>query len=147
MLELGLISPEDLKKIVSGGVKEGSKEEDASSAKVCLELINLLANIHMVRKDATQLNTLRYLFINSKNNDHDGNTGLKRKSTFNAIDMNEDVAGGKLSKISTCVVNKGCSKVDKTITVETTLDSYDELDDFTITDTGVIAFGGEIMFN
>ena len=28
-----------------------------------------------------------------------------------------------------------------------TVDSYDELDDFTITDTGVIAFDGEIMFN
>ena len=146
MLELGLISPEDLTKIVSGGVKEGSKEEDVLSVKVCLELINLLANIHMVRKDATQ-SALRYLFTNSKDNDHDGNTGLKRKSTFNAIDTNEDVAGGKLSKISTCVVNKGCSKVDKTITVETTVNSYDELDDFTITDTGVIAFDGELMFN
>ena len=101
--------------------------------------------MEIVRKDATQ-SALRYLFTNSKNNDHhDGN--LKRKSTFNAIDMNEDVAGGKLSKISTHVVNKGLSKVDKTITVETTVDSYDELDDFTITDTGVVAFDGEIMFN
>ena len=148
MLDLGLISTEDLEKIVSGGVKEGSKEEDDSSVKVCLELIKLLANIQMVRKDATQ-SALRYLFTNSKNNDHhDGNTaGLKRKPTFNAIDMNEDVAGGNLSKISTRVVNKGCSKVDKTIAVETTVDSYDELDDFTITDKGVIAFDGEVMFN
>ena len=89
---------------MSGGVKEGSKEEDVSCVKVCLELTNLLANIHMVRKDAT-LSALRYLFTNSKNNDHDGNTGLKRKSTFNAKDTNEDVARGKLSKISTRVVN------------------------------------------
>ena len=102
----------------------------------------------MVRKDATQ-SALRYLFTNSKNNGHhNGNiAGLKRKSTFNAIDTNENVARGKLSKISTRVVNKGLSKVDKTITVETTVDSYDELNDFTITDTGVVAFDGEIMLN
>ena len=130
-------------------VKEGSKEEDVSSVKVCLELVNLLANMEMVRKDATQ-SALRYLFTNSKNNDHhDGNiAGLKRKfNAFNAIDMNENVARGKLSKISTRVVNKSLSKVDKTITVETTVDSYDELDDFTTTDTGVVAFDSEIMFN
>ena len=129
-MELGLISPEDLTKIVSGGIKESSKEEDTLSVKVCLELINLFTNIHVIRKDATQ-SALRYLFTNSKENDYDGNLGLKRKSTFNAIDTNDDedgAGGSKLSKIDTRVVNKGCSKVNKTIIVETTVSDYEPLD-------------------
>ena len=52
-LDLGLITPEDLQQIVSRGVKEGSTQEDEMSVEVCLELINLLTNIHVVRKDAT----------------------------------------------------------------------------------------------
>ena len=45
------------------------------------------------------------------------------------------------------MVNKGCSKVDKTITVDTTVDKSYELDDFSITDTGVLSFDGDLMFN
>ena len=71
----------------------------------------------------------------SKNNDFEGTTGLKRKSTFEGIDNEEGNPGGKLSKISTTVVNKGCSKVDSTITVEASIDEY-ESDDFSIDDTG-----------
>ena len=116
------------------------------SVKVCLELINLLTNIHIVRKDATH-SALRYLFTNSKDNDFNGNTGLKRKSTFDVTDTNQECSGGKLSKISTNVVNKGCSKVDKTITVDMTVDKSYELDDFSITDMGVLSFDGDLMFN
>ena len=143
---MGLITPEDLQQIVSGGVKEGSTQEDQMSVKVCLELINLLTNIHVVRKDATH-SALRYLFTNCKDNDLNGDTGLKRKSTFDVTDANQECSVSKLSKISTTVVNKGFSKVDKTIAVDTTVDESYELDDFSITDTGVLSFDGDLMFS
>ena len=144
-LDLGLISSEDLQKIVSGVVKEGSEEENEIAVKVSLEFINLLTNIHDIRKDATH-SALMYLFTHSKNNDFGGTTGLKRKSMFDVIDNEEGNPGSKLSKISTTVVNKGCSKVDSTITVETSIDKY-ELDDFSIDDMGVLTFDDDLMFN
>ena len=110
MLDLGLMSLEDLRQIVSGETAQGSRDEDVMSVKVCLELINLITNISVVCKDATH-SALKYLFTNAKDN-----KGIKRKSTFNVMDEHDGVSGGKLGKISTHAVNKGCSKVDNTIT-------------------------------
>ena len=142
-MDLDLIDTEELRKIVCGEVKSG-KEEDQMSVKVCLELINLLTNISVIRKDATN-STLRYLFLNSKNNDYNNNNPLKRKSTFDQV-KDDQSGGGKLCKISTRVTNRGVSKVDQTIVVETDVQSSYALDDFTISDTGVISFDGDVMF-
>ena len=135
LMDLDLIDTEDLRKIVSGEVKSG-KEEDQMAVKVCLDLINLLTNIGVVRKDATN-SALRYLFLNSKDNDYQTIKPLKRKSTFDQVKDNQS-GGGKLCKISTRVTNRGVSKVDKTIVVETDIQPSCVLDDFTIGDTGVL---------
>ena len=111
---------------------------------ICLELINLLTNISVVRKDATN-SALRYLFLNSKDNDYYNNSPLKWKSTFDQVKEDQS-GGGKLCKISTRVTNRGVSKVDQMIVVETDVQSSCALDDFTISDTGVISFDGDVMF-
>ena len=143
LVDLDLIDTEELWKIVCGEVKPG-KEEDQMSVKVCLELINLLTNISAVRKDATN-SALRYLFLNSKDNDYNNNSPLKRKSTFDQV-KDDQSEGGKLCKISTCVTNRGVSKVDQTIVVETDVQSSYALDDFTISDTGVISFDRDVIY-
>ena len=142
-MDLDLIDTEELRKIVCGELKSG-KEEDQMSVKVCLELINLLTNVSVVRKDATN-SALRYLFLNSKDNDYNNNNPLKRKSTFDQVKDGQS-GGGKLCKISTRVTNRGVSKVDQTIVIETDVQSSYALDDFTISDTGVISFDGDVMF-
>ena len=88
---------------------------------------------------------MRYLFLNSKDNDYQNNNPLKRKSTFDQV-KDDHSGGGKLCKISTCVTNRGVSKVDQTIVVETDVQSSCAVDDFTISDTGVISFDGDVMF-
>ena len=40
-----------------------------------------------------------------------------------------------------------CSKADKTITVDKTVDESYELDDFSITDMRVLSFDGDLMFS
>ena len=55
----------------------------------------------------------------------------------------EDVE--KCKRVETIVVNKKCSKVDNVVTAESTIDDY-ELGDFSIIDTGIINFDGDIMF-
>ena len=143
LMDLDLIDTEDLRKIVSGEVKSG-KEEDQMAVKVCLELINLLTNIGVVRKDATN-SALRYLFLNSKDNDYQTINPLKRKSKFDQV-KDDQSGGGKLCKISTRVTNRGLSKVDQTIVVRTDVQPSCVLDDFTISDTGVLSLDGDLMF-
>ena len=133
---MDLINTEELWKIVCGEVKSG-KEEDQMPVKVWLELINLLTNISVVRKDATN-SALRYLFLNSKDNEHNNNNPLKRKSTFDQV-KDDQSGGGKLCKISTPVTNRGVSNVNQMIVVEIDVQSSYALDDFTISD-------GDMMF-
>ena len=142
-MDFDLIDTDELRKTVCGEVKSG-KDEDKMSVKVCLELINLLTNITVVRKDATN-SALRYLFLNSKDNDYSKNNPLKRKSTFDQVKDNQS-GGGKFCKISTHVTNRGVSKVDQMIVIETDVDSSYASDDFTISEIGVLSFDGDVMF-
>ena len=61
--------------------------------------------------------------------------------------MKDDPSGGgKLCKIATGVTNRGVSKVDQTIVVETDIQLSCALDEFTISDTGVISLDRDVMF-
>ena len=89
---------------------------------------------------------LQFLFTNTNDNNIQG-IGLKRKSKFEINDdgasSSEDVV--KCKRVESIVVNKKFSKVDNVVTSESTIDEY-ELGDFSITDTGVINFDGDLMF-
>ena len=57
-----------------------------------------------------------------------------------------DEGGPKCKRIESTVINKGCSKADHVVTSEATIGEYD-LGEFSISDTGIINFDGELMFN
>ena len=141
-IDLNVMSTEDLDKIVSGEMADDNKEE--LSVKTTLEFVNLFTTMYSIRKEATE-SALRFLFTNAKDNDFQG-VSLKRKSKFEIIDrgLSEDVV--KRKRVESIVVNKGCSKVHNVVTSESTIDEY-ELGDFSITDTGVINFDGDLMFH
>ena len=69
---MGLISTEDLGRVVAGDIEEG--EEEDLSVKTSLEIVNLLTNMYSIRKEATE-SALQYLFTNVKNNDFEGGGG------------------------------------------------------------------------
>ena len=142
-IDLDVMSNEDLDKVVSGEMADDEKKE--LSVKTTLELVNLFTTMYSIRKEATE-SALRFLLTHAKDNDVQG-IGLKRKSKFEIIDdvasSSEDVV--KRKRVETIVVNKKCSKVDNVVTAEPTIDEY-ELRNFSITDTGVINFNGDLMF-
>ena len=109
------------------------------SSLICSPLCTVL------RKEARE-SALRFLLTNAKDNDVQG-VGLKWKSKFEIIDdgasSSEDVV--KRKRAETIVVTKKCSKVDNVVTSESTIDEY-ELGDFSITDTVIINFDGDSMF-
>ena len=70
---------------------------------------------------------------------------LKRKSTF-AIVNESDEGGPKRKRMESIIINNRCSKADNVVTSEATTDEYD-LGEFSISDTGVVNFDGELMFN
>ena len=88
---------------------------------------------------------MRYLSLNSKDNDYYKDNPLKWKSTSDQV-KDDWSGGGKLCKISTCVTNRGVSKVDQKIVIGTDVQSSCAVDDFTISNTGVISFDGDEMF-
>ena len=137
------MSKEDLEKVVSREMADDEKEE--LSVTMTLEFINLFTTMYSIRKEADE-SALRFLLTNAKDNDVQG-VGLKRKSEFEIIDdgalSSEDVV--KRKRVETIVVNKNCSKVDNIVTAKSTIDEY-ELGDFSITDTGIINFDGDLMF-
>ena len=117
-LDLGLISSDDLRRVASGDIEEGSDEEDKLAAKICLEFVTMCCNLSTIRTDATN-SAIRDLFTNAKGNDFHGNLHFKRKSCFSSDGPTlSDESGGKLCKVSSKVVNKGCEKVDKTIDID-----------------------------
>ena len=137
-IDLDVMSNEDLDKIVSGEMADNDKEE--LLLKTTLEFVNLFTTMYSIKKEATE-SALRLLFTNAKDNNVQG-IGLKRKSKFQIIDgasSSEDVV--KRKRVESIVVNK----VDEVVTSESTIDEY-ELEDFSITDTGVITFDGDSMF-
>ena len=88
---------------------------------------------------------MRYLFLNSKDSNYQTENPLKRKSVFDQVKDGKS-GGGKLCKISTRVTNRGVSKVDQTIVVETDIQPSCVLDDLTISDTGILSLDGDVMF-
>ena len=138
---MGLISTEDLSRVVSGDIKED--EEGDISVKTSLKIVNLLTIMYSVRKEATE-STLRYLFTNSKDNNFQGVECLKRKSTFEIEDGPSQ--GDKRKRLESTIINKGRSKADSLVISEATIDEYD-LGEFSLSDTGVINFNGDLMFN
>ena len=139
-----------MRQLVSGAVVQGSQEENELAVKVCLELVTMCSNMSNVRVGATD-SALEYLLNNTTNNDFKSKLNFKRNSTFittsddgsTAADGGESTeTAGKCCKIMTTVVNEGESKVDKTIDVDVVIPDEYELHDFSITDEGIISFGG-----
>ena len=152
-LDTGLLSADEMRKLVSGAIVHGSQEENEMSIKVCLELVTMCANMTNIRVGGTD--SLQYLLNNTTTNDFKSNLIFKIKSTFTtssddgstAADGGESTeTAGKCCKITTTVVNEGESKVDKTIDVDVVVPDEYELHDFSISDEGIISFEGELMF-
>ena len=125
-LDAGLLSADEMWKLVSGVIVHGSQEENELAVKVCLELVSMCANMSDIRVGATN-SALQYLLNNSTTNDFKSNQYFKTKSTFTtssddgstAADGGESTEpAGKCCKVMTTVVNEGESKVDKTIEVD-----------------------------
>ena len=150
-LDTGLLSGEEMRQLVSGAIVQGSQEENELAIKVCLELVTMFCNMSNVRVGATD-SALRYLLNNTTNNDFKSKLNFKRNSTFittsddddgsTAADGESTETPGECCKITTTVVNEGESKVDKTIDVDVLVPDEYELHDFSITDEGIISFGG-----
>ena len=150
MLDTGLLSGEEMRQVVSGAIVQGSQEENELAIKVCLQLVTMCCNMSNVRVGATD-SALEYLLNNTTSNDFKSKLNFKRNSTFITISDNGTTAAdgsestetaGKCCKITTTVVNEGESKVDKTIDVDVVVPDEYELHDFSITDEGIISFGG-----
>ena len=153
-LDAGLLSAEEMRKLVSGVIVHGSQEENELAIKVCLELVSMCANMSNIRVGATD-SALQYLLNNSTTNDFKSNQYFKRKSTFTtssddgstAADGGESTEpAGKCCKVTTTVVNEGESKVDKTIEVDVVVSDEYVLEDFSISDEGIISLEGELTF-
>ena len=145
-LDLGLISSDDLSRVASGDIQEGSDEEDKLAVKICLEFVTMCCSLSTICTDATN-SAIRYLFTIAKDNDFHGNLHFKRKSCFSSDGPTlSDESGGKLCKVSSKVVNKGCEKVDKTIDIDAYVPDEFHLDEFLISDQGVLTFDGDLLF-
>ena len=153
-LDTGLLSAEEMRKLVSGAIVHGSQEENELAIKVCLELVTMCTNMSNIRVGATD-SALQFLLNNSTTNDFKSNQNFKRKSTFTtssddgstAADGGESTEpAGKCCKVTTMVVNEGESKVDKTIEVDVVVPDEYVLEDFSISDEGIISLEGELMF-
>ena len=141
-LDTGLLSADEMRKLVSGAIVHGSQEENELAIKVCLELVTMCANMTNIRVGATD-SALQYLLNNTTTNDFQSNENFKRKSTFTtssddgstAADGGESTEpAGKCCKVTTTVVNEGESKVDKTIEVDVVVPDEYVLEDFSISD-------------
>ena len=106
----------------------------------------MCCNLSTIRTDATN-SAIHYLFTNAKDNDFQGNLHFKRKSSFSSDGPTlSDESGGKLCKVSSKVINKGCEKVDKTIDIDAYVPEEFHLDEFSISDQGVLTFDGDLLF-
>ena len=145
-LDTGLLSADEMRKLVLGAIVHGSQEENEMSIKVCLELIRMCANMTNIRVGATD-SALQYLLNNTTTNDFRSNLNFKRKSTFTtssddgstAADGGESTeTAGKCCKVTTTDVNEGAGKVDKIIDVDVVVPDEYGLHDFSISDEGII---------
>ena len=145
-IDLGIISNEDLAEMVNGEVDN----DDEFAIKTVLELMNLLANMGTIRKDATEL-ALKFLLTNSttRKNDFDKAGSFRERSRFTIEDEKEGEGSGgpkESKKIKTTVFDKTCTKVSNVITSQVTLDNKFELEDFFISEEGVINLDGDLLF-
>ena len=110
-----------------------------------------MANLRVGATDSA----LQYLSNNTTTNDFESNQNFKRKSTFTTsfddgsttADAGESTEpAGKCCQVMTTVVNEGKSKVDKTIEVDLVVPDEYVLEDFSISDKGIISLEGELMF-
>ena len=118
MLDIGILSSNKMRQIISGAIVQGSEEENKMAVKVCLELITMCCNMSNVRVGATD-SALQYLMTNCNNNDFKSNLNFKRKSTFTSSNDDDgsttdggestDTAG-KCCKVTTIDVNEGAAK-------------------------------------
>ena len=67
-LDIGLMSGEEMRQLVSGAIVHGSYEENELAVKVCLELISTCCNMSKIRVGATD-SALQYLLNNTTTND------------------------------------------------------------------------------
>ena len=120
---MGLISNEDLGRVVSGDIKED--EEGDISVKTSLEIVNLLTNMYSVRKEAME-SALRCLFTNSKDSDFQGE-GTSKKLSKLKMDLVRWINVRDF-------VNNCRSKADSLVISEAMIDEYD-LGEFSISDS------------
>ena len=129
-MDTGLLSGEETRQLVSGAIVQGSQEENELAIKVCLELVTMCCNMSNVRVGATD-SALQYLLNNTTNNDFKSNLNFKRNSTF--ITTSDDDDGSTAADGESTETPGECCVVVP--------DKY-ELHDFSITDEGIISFGG-----
>ena len=144
-IDLGIISNEDLVKMANRNVDN----DDEFAIKTVLELMNLLANMGTICKDATK-STLKFLLTSStRKNDFDKAGSFRKRSKFTIEDEKEGEGSGgpkECKKIKTTVFNKRCSKASNVITSQVTVDNKFELKDFFISEEGVAKLDGDLLF-
>ena len=143
-VDLGIISNEDLMKTANGNI--GQANDDEFAIKTVLELMNLLANMATICKDATEL-ALKFLLTSTRENNFDRASSFRKRSRFTIEDEKEGEGFGptKCKKIKTKVFDKTCSKASNVVTSEVTVNQKFELDDFFISDKGIVNLDGELL--
>ena len=144
-IELGIVLTEDLMKIANGDIDTATDDEFA--IKTVLELLNLFANMATIHKDATE-SALKFLLTSMGKNNFDRSPSFRKRSRFRVKDLGKGEGFGskKCKKIKTKVFNKTCSKASNVVTSEVTIDQGFELDDFFISDEGVVNLDGDLLF-
>ena len=85
-VDLGIISTKDVMKIANGEIDEENNNDFA--IKMCLEFVNLLANVSTIRKDATE-SAQKFLLTRTKKNNFDGAGIVRKRTRFEIKDEEE----------------------------------------------------------
>ena len=144
-VDLGIVSTEDLMKIANGDIDTATDDEFA--IKTVLGLLNLFANMAAIRKDATE-SALKFLLTSTRKNNFDRSPSFRKRSRFRVkdLDKGEGFRSKKHKKIKTKVFDKTCSKASNVVTSEVTIDQGLELEDFFISDEGIVNLDGDLLF-
>ena len=144
-VDLGIVSTEDLMKMANGDIDTATDDEFA--IKTVLELLNLFANMAKISKDATE-SALKFLLTSMRKNNFDRSPSFRKRSRVRVKDSGKEEGFGskKRKKIKTKVFDKTCSKTSNVVTSEVTIDQGFELEDFFISDEGVVSLDGDLLF-